>query len=59
LLKHFPSSWKRFQGDLISKFWVTDSCPTITDQLAGQAPYEVLSLSGRLANLLLEVDLMR
>jgi len=50
----FPNaSWKKFVGnDLIHKFWITDSIPPTVEQVAGQAPFEVLSLAPLIANYL-------
>jgi len=50
----FPnSSWKKFvDNDVIHKFWITDSIPTTAAQVAGQAPFEVLSLAPLIANYL-------
>lgn len=31
-------------------FWITDSCPVTVKALANQAPFEVLSLAGSIAN---------
>ena len=55
----FPQqSWRRFTDGLFEKFWVTDSCPSTIKELEGKAPFEVLSLSKCLAELLM-VDLTR
>mmetsp|Transcript_91757 Transcript_91757/g.264641 ORF Transcript_91757/g.264641 Transcript_91757/m.264641 type:complete len:335 (+) Transcript_91757:47-1051(+) len=50
----FPKeSWRNFIGsDLIYKFWITDSIPTTCAQIAGQAPFEVLSLAPLIASYL-------
>ena len=46
----FPDeSWRRFEGGPISRFYVTDSCPTRIAALRGRAPFEVLSLARVLA----------
>jgi phosphoribosylpyrophosphate synthetase len=46
----FPGeSWRRFEGGPISRFYVTDSCPTRIATLRGRAPFEVLSLARVLA----------
>lgn len=47
----FPNaSWKRFTsagvgGQGFSHFWITDSCPTTVEAIAGSQPFEVLSLA--------------
>lgn len=43
----FPKeSWRKFvDNDLIHKFWITDSIPTTCQAVAGQLPFEVLSLA--------------
>ena len=49
----FPKeSWRRFTGGGFAHFWVTDSCPTVAAHVSGEAPFEVLSLAGRIADLL-------
>jgi len=50
----FPNaSFKKFVGnDLIHKFWITDSIPTTAELVAGQEPFEVLSLAPLIANYL-------
>jgi phosphoribosylpyrophosphate synthetase len=43
----FPEgSWQRFIKDkLFTRFWMTDSCPTVMNQLNGQGPFTVLPLA--------------
>ena len=50
----FPqAAWRKFTHAGFDCFWVTDSVPCQTDQLAGQPPFEVLSLDHTIANLLM------
>uniref|UniRef100_A0A7S4SN25 Phosphoribosyltransferase domain-containing protein n=1 Tax=Alexandrium monilatum TaxID=311494 RepID=A0A7S4SN25_9DINO len=50
----FPnSSWRKFlDGGVFHKVWITDSIPTTAAQVAGQEPFEVLSLAPLIANYL-------
>ncbi|XP_054807440.1 ribose-phosphate pyrophosphokinase 4 isoform X2 [Prosopis cineraria] len=54
----FPKqSWERFTHKNGSKnaftyFWITDSCPVTVKAIANNAPFEVLSLAGSIANAL-------
>ncbi|XP_004516466.1 ribose-phosphate pyrophosphokinase 4 [Cicer arietinum] len=55
----FPNqSWLRFTHKVeasekaFAYFWITDSCPVTVKALANQAPFEVLSLAGSIANAL-------
>mmetsp|Transcript_45284 Transcript_45284/g.117257 ORF Transcript_45284/g.117257 Transcript_45284/m.117257 type:complete len:331 (-) Transcript_45284:221-1213(-) len=50
----FPQeSWKKFMvGDLIHKFWLTDTIPTTASAVNGQGPFEVLSLAPLLSRYL-------
>jgi len=42
----FPQeSWKKFINSGFSHFYMTDSCPTMANQLREQAPFRVLSLA--------------
>eukprot|EP01126_Amoeba_proteus_P048109 TRINITY_DN5544_c0_g1_i19.p2 TRINITY_DN5544_c0_g1~~TRINITY_DN5544_c0_g1_i19.p2 ORF type:complete len:130 (-),score=23.33 TRINITY_DN5544_c0_g1_i19:329-718(-) len=45
----------RFLGrEIFEKFYVTDSCPLVTNKLVGQDPFEVISLSSSIAKILRE-----
>ncbi|MGD9330515.1 MAG: ribose-phosphate diphosphokinase [Desulfobacterales bacterium] len=49
----FPqAAWRKFIDAGFEQFWVTDTVPRQTDQLAGQPPFEVLSLDQTIAKLL-------
>jgi phosphoribosylpyrophosphate synthetase len=49
----FPQeTWRKFTDAGFDHFWVTDSVPRQADVLAGQTPFEVLSLDATIANLL-------
>jgi len=49
----FPQeAWRKFTQAGFDRFWVTDSVPRQTDILAGQSPFEVLSLDTTIADLL-------
>jgi ribose-phosphate pyrophosphokinase len=50
----FPNeSYKKFIGnDQVHKFWITDSIPTTVSAVAGQQPFEILSLAPLLAEYL-------
>eukprot|EP00898_Chlorokybus_atmophyticus_P007270 jgi/Chlat1/7544/Chrsp62S07034 len=51
----FPNqSWRRFargnkEGVSFKRFWMTDSCPIIAREVAGQEPFEVISLASAIA----------
>jgi len=49
----FPqASWKKFVDAGFSHVWITDSCPQTAKAVAGKAPFEVLSLSQMISNVL-------
>ena len=49
----FPrEAWRKFIQAGFERFWVTDSVPRLADVLAGQPPFEVLSLDESIADLL-------
>lgn len=53
----FPNqSWRRFveesQETQFHRFFVTNSCPEVTNQLQGQAPFQVLSLTNSFVSFL-------
>jgi ribose-phosphate pyrophosphokinase len=49
----FPQeAWRKFTQAGFERFWVTDSVPRQADILAGQPPFEVLSLDQTIADLL-------
>ncbi len=53
----FPKeSWKRFLNAGFSHVWITDSCPLIAAKVAGQHPFEVLSLDESLTRVILDED---
>eukprot|EP00053_Salpingoeca_punica_P006962 m.64622 g.64622 ORF g.64622 m.64622 type:complete len:346 (+) comp13934_c0_seq1:229-1266(+) len=55
----FPQgSWKKVIDSPISKFWVTDSVPTIADEIRDVRPFVVFQLAGVIADRLLDFDLM-
>jgi len=50
----FPQeAWRKFTHAGFDRFWVTDSVPRQADILAGQSPFEVLSLDKIIADLLI------
>ena len=55
----FPQeSWKRFTKEgpnQFKTFWITDSCPTVANQLRGVAPFQVLSLAGSMADVIMRL----
>lgn len=49
----FPQESNRnFTPEGFTRFWMTDSCPVMAEQLDGTPPFEVLSLAGPLSTLL-------
>jgi len=55
----FPQdSWKRFTKltgpDKFAKFYVTDSCPTVTKILQGVEPFHVISIAGSLVQQIIQ-----
>jgi ribose-phosphate pyrophosphokinase len=49
----FPgAAWKRFRDAGFTHFWLTDSVPRVSEQLAAEPPFEVLSLDATIARLL-------
>lgn len=53
----FPrDAWKRFIDEGFSHVWITDSCPLIAAKVAGQKPFEVLSLDESIARVIVDED---
>ena len=49
----FPEqTWMKFEDAGFHRFWLTDSCPKTVAAITGRKPFEVLSLAGRIAELL-------
>jgi ribose-phosphate pyrophosphokinase len=49
----FPQeAWRKFIDAGFDRFWVTDTVPRQAERLAGRSPFEVLSLAGRIGDLL-------
>eukprot|EP01136_Pigoraptor_vietnamica_P019498 Opistho-1_new@67167 len=56
----FPrESWRRFIGQGFRHFWITDSCPHSVTAVAGQEPFELLSIAPAIAEALAGYDLRR
>ena len=53
----FPrDSWKKFLEAGFEKVWITDSCPKTAAKVAGQGPFEVLSLDVSIARVIMDED---
>jgi len=49
----FPErTWSKFEDAGFHRFWLTDSCPRTVNAISDRSPFEVLSLAGRIAELL-------
>lgn len=46
--------WKRFDGSVFSKLYMTDSCPTTANAVRGNPNFEVFSLADSIANAIRE-----
>lgn len=43
-------AWKKFLDAGFEKVWITDSCPATAEVVAGNGPFEVLSIKGQIKN---------
>jgi len=53
----FPKeSWKKFLGAGFQRVWITESCPQVAAKVAGQDPFEIISLAQSVARAILDED---
>jgi phosphoribosylpyrophosphate synthetase len=53
----FPKdAWRRFIDGGFAHVWITDSCPIVAAKVAGQKPFEVLSLDESIARVIVDED---
>ncbi len=53
----FPGgSWRKFVAAGFDRVWITDSCPRIAAQVAGQPPFEIISLARSIARVIFDED---